>query len=805
MDERHRSVSIRHLVLLLLIFCFPVLVGCPSSSSNNPKPDNGAESSSALVEDVTGEPPAKVIATEINYAVEVPDDLTSIPLMTDVDGLDIPRLEDTKAVEAGGPIPVDEFNPAAKDNPTEPVTGGSISIRFNSEPKTFNPIVETSAVQSYIGSYVQEPLVWQDPETLEYKPFIAHTWQVEDSVKLVSDFPGKERLLLRGADGEPVSELEIEFADDSKEVTLQTVDVDGQPVGGTWVGLRPAEGDIVHQWSDDSGLLKLTELPAGKYKVVAGFEYYGKLEEGDDGKLTLSPVSKEHALAKELEASGEESLSLTEEQVVDVQRGTVFTYLLRDDVTWSDGSPFTTRDLEFAYAVVNNPYVDGESLRVYYSDLVACDAIDDHTIRMKYRQQYFRAFEFTLGLSFYAPPWHFFEKLFKEDGKTLTLDKLTPEEETKLNSVSASGQVFGKFFNTDDRYNLKPLGTGPYVIGDWERSTQVDLKRRKDYWNEDYAGYLDQILVKFIPDDPTAMQALRGHKIDFFWNISPEQYFEELKGPPEWIKKDFVKAQWFYPSYSYLGWNMLKPKFQDRRTRLAMALLFDAQEYVEKKLHDSAILVSGSQYIFGPAYDHSVKPIGYDPETARDLLADAGWIDTDGDNWLDRDGEKFEFELLMPQGKPATIAQAEIMQKRFQDVGIQMHVRTLEWASFISRVMAKDFDAVRLGWAMSLESDPYQIWHSSGAAPEARGSNAVSFSNKTADALIEKIRISIDPEERHKYMFAFHRLLDHEQPYMFLYTPQDLGVYNQKFRGVKFYPIRPGFDLREWYIPKELQ
>jgi peptide/nickel transport system substrate-binding protein len=145
------------------------------------------------------------------------------------------------------------------------------------------------------------------------------------------------------------------------------------------------------------------------------------------------------------------------------------------------------------------------------------------------------------------------------------------------------------------------------------------------------------------------------------------------------------------------------------------------------------------------------------------------------------------------------------MQENCKKVGIKMNVDRLEWASFYEKVQAKDFDAVTLAWFSTPESDPYQIWHSVGAGPKRRSSNHVSFNNPLADELIEKLRVTLDQDKRNAIYHSFHRLLDREQPYCFLYTPKEYGVYAQKFRGVKWYRLRPGFSLLEWYIPKQLQ
>lgn len=725
-----------------------------------------------------------------------------VPVLTEVDGIEISRVApDPGDFVPGGEVPVDVDNPAAEGNPTEPVTGGSVTIRFNAEPKSLNMVVGADAYQQYVAQYVQDALAYQNPETFEYEPAVAEKWIVEDSVKLRPDFEGRERRVAQ-EDGEPATSLSVDVGEDGpgsdEPLVLLTTDAAGEPVGKAWVGFRPTSGEdekLQHFWSNDEGRAEAVGLPPGSYDVLVGDELYGTLEDTDDG-YQLTSLADESA----------EPIALAETDVIDVQRETVFTYDLRDDVTWSDGEPFTTDDLLFAYAVINNRTVDGDSIRIYYQNLVDCEALGPHRVRMKYREQYFKAFEFTYGLAALAPPWHLFQKYVEETGKTLVMERLTPEEEQAQDKWSVHGAAFGKFFNEEDRYNTRPLGIGPYVITEWSRQDKrLTLTRRDDYWNDENGGYLDRIIVRFIEDNPTALRALEAGEIDFFWRVNAEQFFEELAGPPTWVRENFVKKAWYSPGFRYVGWNLNRPMFQDRRVRLALAMLFDKNEFFEKKVHGAGVLVSGSQYFFGPAYDHTVNSVGYDPSAARNLLAEAGWIDSDGDGVLDRNGRPFRFVFLTVPGNPTTRALAEILQSSYRRAGIDVDVQELEWATFLERIYARNFDAVTLAWASPLESDPYQIWHGSQAAPELRSSNHVGFRNDLADQLIEQAQVTLDDEERKRIFYSFHRLLDREQPYLFLWNDQDLGVYHQKFRGVKFYALRPGFDLREWYIPKELQ
>ena len=382
--------------------------------------------------------------------------------MLEVDGIEIPRSKVTSAeTSSDGQVPVDVGNPGPAG---KPVRGDWLTIRLSSEPKTMNPVVETSAVQSYISEYVNEALARQDPETLEYEPLVAKKWIAEDAVKLAADYDG-QKLKVAQANGNPQDDLEITYPapvdDQPAEVKLSVSDAEGKPVADVWVGLFPTGDDMpgaprtgYHHWSDAGGSVAVLGIVPGRYTVRVGREVFGQAVEGDDGSLTVTPISPDNPLSEKLKASGEKALVLAKGEWVDVQRSTVYTYVLRDDVTWSDGAPFTSRDLEFAYAAINNTFVDGESLRVYYSDLVSCDALGKYAVRMKYRQQYFKSFEFTAGLAFYAPPWHVFETYFAAEGSELTLERLTPEQEAAQKKVSVYGQKFGKFYNTDGGVQL---------------------------------------------------------------------------------------------------------------------------------------------------------------------------------------------------------------------------------------------------------------------------------------------------------------------------------------------------------------
>lgn len=792
-----------------------VFWGCQQSSPT--KPDAAATGSTTKPDnstDKTGSSKPKPGAPA-GYWEDYPD-VPKVEIMTEVDGIKIPRIPASKAnIDLNEPILADVGNDWALRKPCEPVTGDTLTIRFSSEPKVMNPITENSAVNHILLKYIYEDLAKQNLETFEFEPKIAKSWVFEDSVKLAANYPGRERRVeivdgatnLQPGTDTPTFEYQAPPAADDKppdgpKVTLKTTDKDGQPRGHVWVGIYPvgkipgASAEGFHEWSDDNGELKVSGIPAGKYTVKTGDEVFGQAEQLDDGSLKVTPKTEENPL--------KEPLLLKQHEWQSIHSRTYATFNLRDDVKWSDGTPYTTKDLEFGYALLSNPYVDGDSIRIYYKDLVECTALGPHKIRFRNRQQYFKGNEIFFEFAELAPPFHFFEKLQRDLGRELVLVPLAPGEDGK-NRISARGQEFGKFFNTEERYNSKPLGTGPYIVDKWERKDRVELVRNPNYWDTGKSGYLDRIIVKFIPDQVTAFSALKAGEIDFLYRMSVDQFFDDWPLVDAETRQMHVKGSWFSPVFAYVAWNQLAPQFQDRRVRLALTLLFDRQDFINKKLHGTSMLVSGTQYLFGPGYDHEVDPIGYDPQKARDLLSEAGWIDTDNDGILDRNGVKFQVTLRTAKGSPINEAMCEVIQKNLKDVGIELQIQTMEWASFVEKLRSKECDVVTLSWTLPLESDPYQIWHSSGATRENRGSNTVSFRNKLADELIDLLRVTLDEKKRFRIHQSFHRLLDSEQPYMFLWMPKEFGVYHRRFRNVKWYRLRPGFDLSEWYVPKDEQ
>ncbi|PCI53454.1 MAG: peptide-binding protein, partial [Methylophilaceae bacterium] len=200
--------------------------------------------------------------------------------------------------------------------------------------------------------------------------------------------------------------------------------------------------------------------------------------------------------------------------------------------------------------------------------------------------------------------------------------------------------------------------------------------------------------------------------------------------------------------------------------------------------------------------NEKLTPHPYNPSKARALLKEAGFEDRDGDGILERNGKPFAFEIITNQNKEREKS-AVIIQRRLKQIGIDVKIRALEWASFISRfINTGDFDVVILGWSLGLDPDQYNIWHSSQQAPGQF--NFVGYSNPKVDKLLEQGRIEFDPDKRMKIYHAFAKALLEDSPIVYLSAGYGLTAVHKRVQGIAN-PIPPagvGYDSQKWYIPK---
>lgn len=443
--------------------------------------------------------------------------------------------------------------------------------------------------------------------------------------------------------------------------------------------------------------------------------------------------------------------------------GLEVTVRLRDDIHFSDGVPVTADDVIFTYETIMNPGVDAANIRNYYQNFKEVVKIDDHTVKFIFNEVYWKTIE-CFGI-FEVLPKHIYQ--FKE-----------PEEFNKRRS--------------------NPIGSGPYVFERWDVGREVVLQRNENYWGR--KPKIKKVVFKFITNPVAALQALRSHEVDYMEPTS-EQFVQ--MSSDEQFKAEFQCLSIWQPSepYYFIGWNQVRPFFKDRKVRLAITHIVDREAIVEHLLNGNGKVVTGPFYIYGRQNDPDIKPWPYDPARAKELLDEAGWVDTDGDGIRDKDGVPFRFKFTYGTGS----ANAERLAKLLKDEGIKVGIDIIpdpvESSIFAERFNNRDFDSLILGWGGTIESDPYQIWHSSQI--KGRGNNVVSFNNPEADAIIEEARRTLDSEKRYKLYHRLHKILHDEQPYTFLYIRPEQHFIDKRFENIVIHKL--GLNPNEWYVPKDKQ
>ena len=504
---------------------------------------------------------------------------------------------------------------------------------------------------------------------------------------------------------------------------------------------KPVDGDwLVYHMGAEPGTLNPVIARDVAENIVNSSKIYETLITRDNKSLELKPL-----LAESWEFS-DDKLN--------------YTFKLKENVKWHDGKPFTSEDVVYSYNSIMNPKVDAPQLRAYYQEIKKVEAIDKYTVKFTYARPYFLALEFCGGMP--IVPKHIFEK-----------------------------GDFNK--NPAGRH---PIGTGPYKFVKWETGMEIILERNENYWGD--RPHIDKIVFRIINDPNVAFQVLKKGEIDYS-GLTPIQWVKQSKTKK--FEEKINKYSYFAPNYRFIAWNLDRPFFSDKRVRTAMTHLVNRELILEKIQYKLGAIVTNPFYLKSKEYDHSIKPYDYDPSKAKELLNQAGWVDNDSDGIRDKDGVKFEFEFLIPNGSDTSEKISTIIKEELDKVGIKMKIRRIEWAVFVQRLNERKFDAVTLGWSMGVESDPYQIWHSS--QKDGGGSNFIGFDNPEVDKIIEQARKEFDKDKRIELYRKFINIIHEEQPYTFLFCNKSTVALNNRFYGVNVYPL--GLDALEWFVPLEQQ
>jgi peptide/nickel transport system substrate-binding protein len=272
-----------------------------------------------------------------------------------------------------------------------------------------------------------------------------------------------------------------------------------------------------------------------------------------------------------------------------------------------------------------------------------------------------------------------------------------------------------------------------------------------------------------------------------------------------------------YRGYGYIGWNQKrkvdgvdKPThFADKRVRQAMTMLIDRERMVKDIYLGYATVASGPFAPKGPQSDPTVKPLPYDPEGAKKLLAEAGFKDSNGDGVIDGpDGKPLRFTLLYPSGADIYEKLVRFVKDNLAVGGVVMDLDRQDWPVLVDRLNKSDFEAAMLGWSSVPESDPYQIFHSSQIGDS--GDNRTNYVNPELDKTIDEARRTMDTAQRMKLWNKVHSILAEDQPYTFMVNRPYLRLIHNRIKNVKTSGVGLNYEYLNggvipWFVPTNEQ
>ena len=426
--------------------------------------------------------------------------------------------------------------------------------------------------------------------------------------------------------------------------------------------------------------------------------------------------------------------------------GLQYTFNLREGVSFHDGSPLNAEAVVFSFERMINedhPYHTGTfPLSFYFSAVENIEAVDDMTVR------------FTLNEPF-AP---FLSNLAYPAG--LIVSKAAVEQH---------GEDFDR----------NPSGTGPFKFAEWQSNTRVVVERNADYW--DGAPPLEAVVFRPITDANTRVASMLSGEIDVMVEVPPDNVATFAESADYELYEEAGPHLWF------LILNAKEGPFANKLARQAVNYAVNKQSLVDDVLQGTATVAAGpTPPAFNWAYNEDLDPYPYDPERARELLAEAGI----------EEGTEVTFYVTQGgSGMLDPVSMGTAIQADLEAVGLDVAIETYEWNTFLGIVnpgLEGKADMAQMAW-MTNDPDtlPYLALRTE-AWPEQGGFNSGYYSNPEVDALLQQARTSTDQDERAELYKQMQQIVYDDAPWLFVANWKQNAV---TAANVDNFTLQPSFFL----------
>jgi len=467
--------------------------------------------------------------------------------------------------------------------------------------------------------------------------------------------------------------------------------------------------------------------------------------------------------------------------------GKTYEFKLKENVKFHNGRELTAEDIKYSIERIANPKnaskglwtlgaLPFKGLKKYQkecnegkiSNLEGVKVIDKYKIRLEF-DKFIPFVLHVLTMPYYAA---------------------VPKEEV---------EKWGKDFSSH------PVGTGPFMFKEWKKGKEVVLVKNP-YYFEKGKPYLDKLSYQIIPSDVIRLGRFENGQLEYIDNTSiPSARFESILNNPKWnpIGADKIREldELVNPdknllmkkprlSTEYLGMNVTKEPFNDIRVRKAFNFAINKQKIVDRVYNGRRIIAKGVLPPGFPAFDPKREvPYPYDPDKAIELLNQAGWKDSNGDGFLDKNGKKFSITLWHNQ-REILASLCSSVQADLRDIGIEVDVRALQWAPYIEKIRKQEAIFFRFGWQADYPDPDNFLW-TLFSSDNIGQDNSTMYSNKEVDKLLNEARSTNDWAKREKLYRKAENIIIDEAPWVFLENEVEYKIVQPYVKGLKIHPLIP--------------
>ena len=334
-------------------------------------------------------------------------------------------------------------------------------------------------------------------------------------------------------------------------------------------------------------------------------------------------------------------------------------------------------------------------------------------------------------------------------------------------------------------FSRKPIGTGPFKFISQD-SEKIILEAFSDYFEG--KPKIDRLVVRIIPDAMTRALELKKGSVDLGLNVLPPDLIHFLSKDK---KIKIVRKPG--TTYYYLGINLRDPILKNKKIRQAIAYAINKDEIISNIMRGFARPANSVLAPSNWAYERNLKEYEYNPKKAKKLLDEAGYLEK---------GKNPRFKIVYKTSNSSFGRQLGLIIKdNLKKVGIEVEIKSYEFATFYSDIIKGNFQIYSLRWIGVSDPDIfYNLFHSQNLPP--KGANRVGYNNPIIDDLIEKARTTYNREERKKLYSQIQKILAEDLPYISLFYGDNIAVMNRKVQGVKLYPAGDFTFLKNVWIEK---